>query len=109
MKVVCDSLSPPVGPTWAPTTCSKSQGIAPGATEAGSEELAIATAQTVLVSRERCQVARGVSDSSGLGLRKWVMICLSSSLNRVALRPEECPGEAGGWAYLRSRNYVWAR
>jgi hypothetical protein len=36
-------------------------------------------AQTVLVSRECCQVARAMPFSSGLGLRKRVMICLSSS------------------------------
>ena len=43
-------------------------------------------AQMVLVSRECCQVARGRSSSSGLGLRKWVMICLLN-LNKVAWGP----------------------
>jgi len=41
-------------------------------------------AQTVLVSRECCHVARVVPFSNGLGLKKWVMICFSSSLNNVA-------------------------
>ena len=36
------------------------------------------------MSRECCPVARGVPFSSGLGLGKWVMICLSSLLNKVA-------------------------
>jgi hypothetical protein len=68
-KVVLVSLSPPVGPGSVPTTWSRSQGIAPGSTKLGSEE-AIAMAQTVLVSRECCQVARAMPLSSGLGL--WV-------------------------------------
>jgi hypothetical protein len=50
----------------------------------GSEDEAIAAAQRVLVSFECCQVARGVPLSSGLGLRKWVMICPPLSLNKVA-------------------------
>jgi hypothetical protein len=54
-------------------------------------------AHTVLVSRECCQVARGVPDSSGLGLRKWVMRCLSWSLNKVACGPKsiQANSEAG--------------
>ena len=62
--------------------------MVPSATKAGSEEDWIAMAQTALVSRECCHVARGVSFSSGLGLRKWVMICFSSSLNKVACGPK---------------------
>src|SRR5438445_4022377 len=59
MKVVAVNLSPPVGPDCVPTTCSRNQGIAPGTTN----WLADGTkAQTALVSRESCQVARGVSD-----------------------------------------------
>src|SRR5262245_31679884 len=88
MRVLSESLSPPVGPSWAPTTSNKSHGIAPGATKAGSEEDWIAAAQMALVSRECCHVARGVPFSSGLGLRKWVMTCLSSSLNKVACGPK---------------------
>src|SRR5919197_3062701 len=88
MQVVLVRLSPPVGPGSAPTTSSKSQGIAPDATKSGSEEEAIARAQTVLVSNESCQVARAVPLSSGLGLRKWVMICWSSTLNKVACGPK---------------------
>jgi hypothetical protein len=38
MKVVAVSVSPPVGPSWAPATGSRSQGMASGATKAGSEE-----------------------------------------------------------------------
>src|SRR4030095_5464676 len=88
MNVVFVSLFPPVGPGSAPTTWSRSQGIAPGSTNVGSEEEAIIMAQMVLVSRECCQVARAIALSSGLGLRKWVMICLSSSLNNVACGPK---------------------
>ena len=32
---------------------------------------------------------RGVLLSKGLALRKWVMICFSSSLNRVACGPKK--------------------
>ena len=47
--------------------------------------MCVALAQTVLVSCESCHVARiGVPSSSGLGLKKWVMICFSLSSNRVA-------------------------
>src|SRR5262245_45971789 len=86
MKVVLVSLSPPVGPAWAPTsfTCTRSQGIAPGVTKFGSEEEAIARPQTVLVSLECCQVARTVPPSKGLGLKKWVVTCRLWSLNNVA-------------------------
>jgi len=47
----------------------------------------MAMAQTALVSFECCQVARGVPLSDGLGLRKWAMICLVLSLNKVACGP----------------------
>src|SRR4029434_356442 len=47
----------------------------------------MAMAQTALVSFECCQVARGMSLSAGLGLRKCVMICLVLSLNNVACGP----------------------
>ena len=62
--------------------------MAPGATKATSEDEAIATAQTVLVSWECCHVARGVPLSIGLGLRKWVMTWWSSWLNKVACGPK---------------------
>lgn len=88
INVVRVSLSPSVGPGWSPTTSSKSQGIAPGATNAESDEEAIATAQTVLLSLESCHVARGVPPSAGLGLRKCVRICLSLFLNKVACGPK---------------------
>src|SRR3977135_3789816 len=85
MKVVSDRSSPPVGPSWAPTTFSNNQGIAFGS---GETETSVRP-QTLLVSSESCQVARGgVSFSNGLGLRKWVMICLSWSLNNVACGPK---------------------
>src|SRR5262245_18270016 len=98
MKVVSDSVSPPVGPSWAPTTRSRTQGMAPGSTKEGSVEDALATAQTVLVSCECCQVTRGVPLSSGLGLRKWVMTCPSSSSNKVACGPKnvQAKPEASG-------------
>ena len=72
--------------------------MAPGSTKSGSEEDAIATAQTALVSRECCHVARGMLPSSGLGLRKWVMTCLSWSLNKVACGPKsiQAKPEASG-------------
>src|SRR5262245_4946596 len=84
MKVVPVSLAPPVGPACAPTTSTRSQGIAPGVTKIGSEEDPITFPQTVLVSRECCQVARTMSPSKGLGLKKWVVTCSSRSLNNVA-------------------------
>ena len=53
--------------------------MAPGSTKGGSEKEAPCTiiAHTVLVSRESCQVGLGRLPLSGLGLRKWVMICRS--------------------------------
>src|SRR5438874_11157789 len=89
MKVVLVSRWPPVGPRCAPTTWSKSQGIASKSTNSGAEEEKIAIAQTVLVSLECCQVGRGISLSNGLALRKWVMICRLSSLNKVACGPKK--------------------
>ena len=44
----------------------------------------VAAAHTVLVSREFCHVARIVPFSDGFGLKKWVMICLRESVNKVA-------------------------
>ena len=65
--------------------------MASSATKSGSEECVAAVApppQTMLESRECCHVARilppWISLFSGLGLKKWVMTCLSLSLNRVA-------------------------
>src|SRR5262249_37804011 len=84
MKVVLVSLLPPVGPAWAPTTCTRSQGIAPGVTKFGSEEDCTTRPQTVLVSCECCQVARTMLPSKGLGLKKWVVTCRLWSLNNVA-------------------------
>src|SRR6266576_3210891 len=84
MTVVLDSVLPPVGPSWAPTTWSNTQGIAPALTKSGSREDAIARAHTVLVSTESSQVARTVSLSNGLGLKKWVVSCAPWSLNNVA-------------------------
>src|SRR4029453_9442121 len=87
IKAVRVSLAPPVGPCCSPTTSRRSQGTASGATKVGSEDEAMAMAQTGLVSFECRQVARGMSLSDGLGLRKWVMICLVLSLNKVACGP----------------------
>src|SRR5512143_3852584 len=61
-KVVCDSVSSPLGPSLAPTTVSRSQATAPCLTKSGSvEEVAVwagsAAAQTVLVF-EVCHAAR---------------------------------------------------
>jgi hypothetical protein len=85
MKVVPVSLSPPVGPTWAPTsfTCRRSQAIASDLTKSGSvKDVAdwFTFAHTVLVSRECCHVerttpfAKGLeTGSKGLGPKKWVV------------------------------------
>src|SRR5215510_4104628 len=84
MKVVLVSLAPPVGPVCAPTTCTRSQGIAPGVTNFGSVEDPITLPQTVLVSLECSQVARMTLPSKGLGLKKCVVTCSARSLNNVA-------------------------
>src|SRR5262245_10076865 len=84
MKVVPVSLAPPVGPACAPTTSTSSQGIAPGVTNFGFEEVPITLPQTELVSWECCQVARTTSPSKGLGLKKCVVTCSLRSLNNVA-------------------------
>src|SRR6185295_17173796 len=86
MKVVSDNRSPPVGPSWAPTsrTWSLTQAIAPGLTKGASEEDLIALAQTVLVSRESSHVARMTPGSKGLMLKKCVISCFPLSLNNVA-------------------------
>ena len=65
------------GPSCCPTTFSSSHGIAPGATNAASVELAMAAAQTRLVSVECCHVARAAPPSIGLGLRKCVATWVS--------------------------------
>jgi hypothetical protein len=57
--------------------------MAAGATKSGSEEAIAWPPQTMLVSRESCHVARIVPFSAGLGLKKWVVTCLSLSANRV--------------------------
>src|SRR4029453_2866826 len=97
MNVVPDSVSPPFGPSCAPTTCNLTQGIAVDLTVA----TAIAFAQTVLVSWESSQVTRTTPPSSGLGLAKWVMSCSRSSLNNVAWGVNNVqstrPKEAAGW------------
>ena len=71
--------------------------MAPCATKLESEDSAFFLAQTVLESLECCHVARGVplpngSLGLGLGLRKWVMTCLSLSLNKVACGPKSTQG-----------------
>src|SRR5262249_61778215 len=90
MKVVCVRKAPSVGPRPVPTTVSSNQGIAPGATKLGSVDDAIALAQTLLVSKELCHVARGMPLSNGFGLRKWVATCCRIS----------------AWEKLRVRNNV---
>ena len=88
MNVVPEKVSPPVGPTRVPTTCNLSQAIAPGVTDAEATSFA----QTVLVFRESCHVTRtGVSTSSGLGLKKWVMSCSLLVVEQRGLRREQCP------------------
>src|SRR4030095_2510019 len=94
MKVVAVSVWPPVGPSWAPATGSRSQGMAPGATKSGSEEEIARPPQTVLVSRECCHVARIVPFSNGLGLKKWVVTGFSWSFNKVACGVKRIRAEA---------------
>src|SRR5262249_52847287 len=65
-------------------TFTRSHAIAPGLTKFGSVEEPTTLPQTVLVSRECCQVARMTPFSIGLGLKKWVVTCFNSSLNNVA-------------------------
>src|SRR4029077_1213827 len=95
MKVVPVSAPFPTGPSSLPDTVNRSQATEFGATNAGSDEALFGptNAQTVLLSLECCQVARIapgaitaglVLFSNGLGLKKWVMICRSAPLNRVA-------------------------
>src|SRR5262245_52827390 len=92
-KVVGVSLSPPVGPSSIPTFTSRSQATAPRATKAESVKILSALAQTLLVSRECCHVARiapgattpgPASGSCGFGLKKWVVRAPPSSSNSVA-------------------------
>src|SRR5512139_3370646 len=97
-KVVFVRVSPPVGPSLAPDTVSRSQATAPSLTKSGSVALVavcsgVAKAQMVLVSKY-CHAARIVPPtattfglvlgSHGLGAKKWVMICLPPSWDRVA-------------------------
>src|SRR4029079_1961552 len=92
MKVTSDNVLPPVGPSWLLTASSKSHATALGSTVSVPSGWCT-LAQTVLLSRA-CHVTRivplattvaSILGSDGLGLKKWVMICLSSlSLNRVA-------------------------
>src|SRR5215468_9123670 len=84
MKVVFVSSSPPVGPAKVPTALTRSQAIEPGLTKFGSVEEPSTRPQTVLVSRECCQVARMTPFSNGLGLKKWVVTCSTWPLNKVA-------------------------
>src|SRR5437763_12238674 len=93
MKVVFHIVPLPVGPSSPLTSISRSQEISFGATKGASVENSFTLAQTVLVSRECCHVARIVPTattagfvlfSNGLGLKKWVVSCFSSSLNKVA-------------------------
>src|SRR5882757_5466085 len=92
MNVVRVSVSPPVGPSSAPATVTLSQATAPGATKLGSEEESpsgfegegpCTLHQTVLASRECCQVTCILPLSSGLFRRSWVMTSLSALLNRL--------------------------
>src|SRR5262245_57395547 len=72
---------PPAGPSSAPTTSSSNHGIAPGSTNAGSIDVAIARAQTLLVSNECCHVGLAVGASSGFTLRKCVVTCCGTPKN----------------------------
>src|SRR5262249_30020625 len=98
MKVVGVSVSPPFGPSWAPAAGSRSQGMASSATKWGWDEGIAPPPQTVLESFECCHVARIVPCSTGLGLKKWVVTCLSLSLNRVAsgVKSNQAKPEASG-------------
>ena len=87
---------PPDGPSCCPTTFNRSQGIAPGATKAGSAELATAAAQTRLVSAECCHVARAAPPSIGFGLRKCVATWVLVSSKSVACGPWNCQPKPPG-------------
>src|SRR5436190_19849044 len=87
MKVVLVSLPPlPFGPVAVPTTFSRSQGIAPDATKAGSEDIWLvgANPHTSQLSLESCNVARSEPHYAGLWLRMWVMLFRSYSFVKVA-------------------------
>ena len=118
MKVVTVSLSPPVGPSWAPTTSSRSQAIAPGSTKAGSEEEWL-----VRLAPDGARVPgvlpRGANHVSGHDL--WISVILKRVgaeevgddllivvVEQGGLRREECPGEAGGGTH-RTVWSGWAR
>src|SRR5437870_399489 len=102
MNLVFVRMSPPSGPFWDPVAVTLSQAMAWSATNLGSVEASpsgfcgeggFTKPQTVLVSLECCQVARIgpvansaglVLGSNGLGLKKWVVSCLPSSLDSTA-------------------------
>src|SRR5262245_58952327 len=106
MKVALVSLAPPVGPACVPTTSIRSQGIAPGVTNFGSEVDASARPQTELVSRECCQAARTTPPSEGLGLKKCVVTCSPWLLNNVACgvnNAKATPEAQPGWLESQGR------
>src|SRR5438552_2255072 len=84
MNVVLVNVLPPVGPCSDPIVWSKRQSIAPAFGQLASEPPAgtkfVFCAQTLLLSKELCQVTspkRGgfgpISLGFSTGLRKWVM------------------------------------
>src|ERR1700758_5589231 len=92
MNVVWLSSLPPVGPSSVPIDCSKTQAIASLLGQLiGSEPPGIAFtfwAQTLLLSKELCQVTLPMGNGLGAfplglvsGLRKCVMICTSCPKN----------------------------
>ena len=82
--------------------------MAPGVTKTGVEKGAT-MAQTVLVSLECCHVARGVPLSIWVGAQEVGDDLLIVVIEQGGLRPEECPGEAGGGTHRRRCDQVWAR
>ena len=58
-----------MGPAALPTTSKRTQGIAPAFTNAGSSEVALALAHTLLVSPESSHVARTMPFCRRVGIQ----------------------------------------
>ena len=96
MKVVGVSLSPPVGPSLVSNHLQQEPGNRARRDEGGvGGVVGVATAQTVLVSRECCHVARGQAILIRVGAEEVGDDLLHVVVEQGGLRPEECPGEAG--------------
>ena len=82
----------------SPARCRSSQGMLPAPMMAGSSTICVARAQTRLLSKEPCHVARLRPASSGFGLRKCVVTCCSKPstvTNSVACGPTKRQARPG--------------